>query len=91
LLSQIATSRLGLGALIEVALRLSRIAIGPSYDGAAGPVRVDNASESCVPIVGGLRTAIYQRRYQAQEGLVFGVQRSTAEKRANVDFGYLTT
>jgi hypothetical protein len=91
LLSQIATSRLGLGALIEVALRLSRIAIKSSYNGARCPVSVDNASASCAPIGGGLRAVIHQRRYQAQESLVFGVQRSTAEKGANVDFGYLTT
>ena len=59
--------------------------------GPADPVSVDNASASCAPIGRGLRAVIHQRRYQAQEGLMFGIQRSTVEKGANVDFGYLTT
>jgi hypothetical protein len=49
-------------------------------------------SECRVPVLGSrcLCVALRQRRYEPQERLMFGVQRPTAEKCADIDLGYMT-
>jgi hypothetical protein len=62
----------------------SRFASGQGCSG--GPLP-RSTSECRLPVLGSRRlcVAIHQRRYEPQERLMFGVQRPTAEKGADVD------